>query len=233
MTLSSAINKAGRQRMLTQRMVKAYCQIGLNVRREEARQQLDEAVQTFDTQLAELRRFAPTREISEELALVEAGWQRFRPLILKPYSRQDARAVMELSETLLERSHKVVMSLQDVSGKPAARLVSLAGRQRMLSQRIAKFHMCRRTGMGDAAILDAIDRARSEFKGALSELRDAPQNTALINRGLEAAATQWALLEHSLTNADQPLEEFVALTSDKILSAMDEVTAMYEVILQP
>ncbi len=233
LNLSSAINKAGRQRMLTQRMVRTYCQIGLDVRREEAKQQLDAAVQLFDAQLGELRQFAPTREISAELALVESDWHRFRSLIAKPYARQDARGLMELSETLLERSHKVVMSLQDLSGKPAARLVSLAGRQRMLSQRIAKFHMCRRAGLSDAAILDAVDRARSEFKGALSELRDAPQNTAPINRGLQTATTQWALLEHSLANADQPLEEFVALTSDKILNAMDEVTAMYEVILQP
>ncbi len=233
MVLSSAINKAGRQRMLTQRMVRAYCQIGLNVRREEARQQLNVAVQTFDAQIVELRRFAPTQEISQELALVESEWRRFRPLVLKSYSRQDARGLMELSEELLERSHKVVMSLQDLSGKPSARLVSLAGRQRMLSQRIAKLYMCRQAGLSDSAVVDALDRVRSEFKGALAELRDAPQNTAPIDRGLETAATQWALLEHSLTNADQPLEEFVALTSDKILNAMDEVTSLYEVILQP
>lgn len=232
-TLSSAINKAGRQRMLTQRMVKAYCQIGLNVRRDEARQQLDAAMRSFDAQLAELQRFAPTGEISRELALVESDWKRFRPLISKPYSRQDARGLMELSEGLLERSHKVVMSLQDLSGKPSARLVNLAGRQRMLSQRIAKFYMCRRAGLSDAAVVDAIDRVRSEFKGALAELREAPENTAPINRGLETAATQWALLEHSLNNANQPLEEFVALTSDKILNAMDEVVARYEAILQP
>ena len=30
-TLSSAINKAGRQRMLTQRIVKAYCLVGMSV----------------------------------------------------------------------------------------------------------------------------------------------------------------------------------------------------------
>ena len=42
--MASAINKAGRQRMLTQRIVKAYCQIGLDVRAEEARVQLDKAM---------------------------------------------------------------------------------------------------------------------------------------------------------------------------------------------
>ena len=41
--LQTAINKAGRQRMLTQRIVKAYCLVGLGVSTEQSKAQLAQA----------------------------------------------------------------------------------------------------------------------------------------------------------------------------------------------
>ena len=46
-SISSAINKAGRQRMLTQRMLKAYTMIGISVQKEEAEKQLSSAIALF------------------------------------------------------------------------------------------------------------------------------------------------------------------------------------------
>ncbi len=52
-SLSSAINKSGRQRMLSQRILKTYSMIGIDVNAMTAQQQLNDAVKLFDTQLAE------------------------------------------------------------------------------------------------------------------------------------------------------------------------------------
>ena len=59
--LNSAINKSGRQRMLSQRMTKAYCRIGLNIRRDEAEKQLSDAIPLFERQLADLKAFFAER----------------------------------------------------------------------------------------------------------------------------------------------------------------------------
>ena len=53
----AAIDAAGRQRMLSQRIVKAYCQIGLKVVPEVSRSQLTGAVRRFDAQLVELAHY--------------------------------------------------------------------------------------------------------------------------------------------------------------------------------
>src|SRR5947208_1940572 len=67
MTINSAINKSGRQRMLSQRMTKAYFQVGLNVRRDEALAQIDAAVKLFEHQLAELKGYTPAAAIAASL----------------------------------------------------------------------------------------------------------------------------------------------------------------------
>ena len=61
--LGEAINKAGAQRMLSQRMAKAW-PLALPDIEGRARKILDASRQRFDQQLAELRSLAPTPEIA-------------------------------------------------------------------------------------------------------------------------------------------------------------------------
>ena len=52
--VNSAINKAGRQRMLSQRMAKVYFQIGQQVEVDRSKKALEVSVALFDRQLVEL-----------------------------------------------------------------------------------------------------------------------------------------------------------------------------------
>ncbi len=180
MTVNSAINKSGRQRMLSQRMTKAYCQIGLNVRRDEARIQLNEALQLFEIQLVELKGFAPTPAIAATLVDVETKWAPFKLVVVKPYSRDGAERLLDLNEELLQTADRVVQLYQEYSGKPVGRLVNVSGRQRMLSQRLAKFYMLRELGFRQPLVIDGLDKVRREFIAAQTELHAASQNTPQI-----------------------------------------------------
>ena len=61
--LSDAINKAGRQRMLSQRMGKAWLAMLLSVEKTSAQLVLDKSITLFDRQLLELKAFAPNPEV--------------------------------------------------------------------------------------------------------------------------------------------------------------------------
>lgn len=233
MSAATAINKAGRQRMLTQRIVKAYCQISLNVQADKARLQLQQSVELFDSQLAELKRNAPSHEIQSALAKVEGLWGPFKAAATGPVNREGAKQLMGQSEDLLYAAHKVVLLLEDFSGTPIGRLVNTAGRQRMLSQRLAKFYMLKQMGFRNSEIEEGLIQARNEFKGALQELFAAPQNTSAIRQELELVRTQWIFLENALNPAatvedGQILAQTAATSSERILEQMDRVTAMYE-----
>jgi hypothetical protein len=230
-TLSSAINKAGRQRMLTQRMVKAYSMVGIGVQADTAQQQLHSAIKLFDTQLAELRAFAPSEKIRASLDKVDALWQPFKVTLQKPNSRTNVELLLLTNDDLLRAAHRVVLQLEDESGTSFGRLVNISGRQRMLSQRMAKFYMLRAWGFTSAEILSEAERAKNEFKGALAELISAPENTPALSKKLLEAQKQWNLLEHGLErNSTKLIPLIVAMTSEKVLVKMNEITGMYEVL---
>lgn len=230
-SLAAAINKAGRQRMLTQSMVKDYCLIGQGVNKEQAIGRLQQAIALFDIQLNELKAFAPTEEAHDALIRVENLWHPFKAIVLAPAKREKVSALMAADDDLLTAAHKVVLLLQDISGTAQDRLVNISGRQRMLTQRLAKLYMLRAWGFDNSQVRSDMEQTRNEFKGALAELENARENSSEVNASLADARKQWNLLEHGLNRSNEEMIPLiVAMSSDKLLVTMNEITGMYELI---
>jgi nitrate/nitrite-specific signal transduction histidine kinase len=229
LTLSEAINKAGRQRMLTQRIVKYYCLAGLDVNAADARAGLYAAVELFEGQLEELRVFASHGTVKTAIARVDAVWPDFDGIASGSIDREGARRLAAIDDGVLEAADGVVLALEALSERPYARLVNIAGRQRMLSQRMVKLYLLQAWGLGSAATQDQIDRARNEFEGALEALRAAPENTPSIERELDSAQEQWQWLRSALGlyQTDTYFPSIVDDSAEKTLAIMERVTRLY------
>lgn len=227
----TAINNAGRQRMLSQRIVKAYCQVGLDIQIESSKRDLQESVTLFENQLAELKQYAPTAEIKQALERVATTWGPFKSIATAPVTRDGAKKLIGIDDELLFVSDKVVLLLQDYANAPSARLVNVSGRQRMLSQRIAKFYMLKSWGFESATVTTGLAQAKNEFHGALIELETATENTPEITQDLSMARSQWRVLEHFIDREKEPMPLFMVQTSEKVLRNADALTTKYEALL--
>lgn len=228
LSIVRAIELAGHQRMLSQRITKSYLQVGLGAHADEARWKLLEAMETFEQQLAELQRSAPSANVSAALDRVAALWVPFQRSASGEPDKDTARRLGIMDEELLAACEEVTALLQDFSGKSVGRLVNMAGRQRMLSQRLAKFYLFQAAGLGRPSMDAEMDRVRNEFKGALMTLRAARQNPPIVVHNLEEAAQQFAWLESSLEMDTQHKYPLIVIdASEKILELMEEVTNAY------
>ncbi|MBI3283571.1 MAG: type IV pili methyl-accepting chemotaxis transducer N-terminal domain-containing protein [Burkholderiales bacterium] len=234
LNLSDAINKSGRQRMLSQRLAKAYIQIGMDIDADHSRKILDQSLATFDRQLVELRAFAPTGDSRAVLSDMEKVWLDYKQLLVgKASNPHDGKTVLNLSDEILHMADNVTRQLEKHAGGTAGKLVNLAGRERMLSQRMAKYYQAMQWGIAPANAAAMLDTARKEFVTALGTLNAASGANSRIKDELILAQSQWAFFDAALRQAGdaKTRRQFaanVATTSERILEAMDKVTGLYQ-----
>lgn len=230
--VNAAINKAGRERMLSQRMAKAYFQLGMQVDVDRSRKVLDASVALFDRQLVELKNFAPSPEIKDTYLKLEKSWLAYKDVLLGAVpSPSNGAKVLQLSEEVLALAHQGTVQLEKLSGTTTGRLVNIAGRQRMLSQRLAKFYQASAWGVGGSNATAEIDKAKKDFVAAHQELSSSAANTAPIKDGLALVNQQWIFFDTALSqkpDKEKTQVTNVATTSERILEEMEGVVGLYE-----
>jgi hypothetical protein len=232
-SLNDAINKAGRQRMLSQRMAKAWVAIGQGIEAQHAEKVMLDSMALFDRQLVELKAYAPTPEIKETYLRLEPVWGNYKTALIgsKP-DRNAAAALLDLDAKVLQLAHQGTGQLEQYSGKAVGKLVNMAGRERMLSQRTAKFYLSASWGVSPSNASAELNKARTEFINALQTLMNAPQATRAIKQELQLAQQQWIFFDHALSQLNETTGATrravdVFSTSEHILQIMDKVTGMY------
>ena len=231
--LNDAINKAGRQRMLSQRLAKSWCAIGLNVLPELARETLQQSMAVFDRQLVELKAFAPTADIRARYQALEPLWSDYKAVLVGTLpARERANSLFSLAGQVLQAAHQGTVQLEQASGRPLGRLVNIAGRQRMLSQRMAAFYFAACWDVQTRGALAELNTAHDEFAAAHELLKKAPEATRAIRAELAQAEAQFVFFASALRalkpgQADARGMANVFTTSERILQTMDGVTGMF------
>ena len=228
MSIAEAINKSGRQRMLTQRIVKSYCQMGQDVRYLAANKQLKNALILFEQQLELLNAFTDDPETKRALKLVEKLWDPVKLIAVDEIERDKASKLRNNAEKLLVASHQVVLLLEDQSGTNQGHLVNIAGRQRMLSQRLGNLYMLLSWGFDNPEFRTDYNKAKREFGEALLELISAQENTPQISSELRKVSQNWDMFKLSdRMGKDEYVPGLVARMLDKILIQMNDITGYY------
>ena len=229
--LNDAINKAGRQRMLSQRMAKAWLALVNKTEATSAQLILDRSMALFDRQLVELKAYAPTPEIRKTYVDLEAAWSEYKGALVGNHpSRDGASGLLNTDARVLALAQQGTVQYEAYAGKPVSKLVNVAGRQRMLSQRMAKYFFAAALQVEPAQSRAEIGKARSEFLNAMTLLRNAPEATAQIKDELALADNQWLFFDLALqqtANATPKALSDLFVTSENLLTVMDRVTGLY------
>lgn len=233
--LGAAINKAGRQRMLSQRMAKAFAMQVTGVMPERAEIILEQSRRLFESQLGELKGALASDAIRTALGDLDSTWGRYREALARERTRDNVRLVLLESEATLRIAHQLTGLYEKQSAGNTGRLVNLSGRQRMLSQRMAKCFFMQQAGLEAGVLAAELAGARRDFVAALGELNGAAENTPEIRAELGLANTQWLFFEQALNGREAGPEvaaRNVASTSERILEVMDSLTGRYELLLR-
>jgi len=232
LALSTAINRAGRLRALSQRMAKAYAQLVLGVTQEKSLEVMAAAQRIVKGNLLELGRAGFSGDTASLLAACQADAEQLMALLTGQPAAQKLSEVNKAADQMLASADRLTAALESRS-KASAKIINLAGRQRMLSQRMAKSFMLIEAGQEAAPLRKQLDAARAEFVQAMDALEAAPVSTPAIKQDLLLARSQWVFYQSALDGKDKAAaRRDVATTSERILEVMDNLTGLYDTALR-
>lgn len=228
-SLSTAINRTARFRALSQRCAKAYTQLHLDVLPENAREVLSTAQRLIQVGFEDLSRGNFGDTLSRHIALVQQEASALTRLLETPPSRPSINSVAVQSDRMLAAAQKATEMLEEGAKQTTARLVNIAGRQRMLSQRLARNYFLVAAGLDPKPLATQTASDMNEFKQALGTLAGAPVSTASIRNELQLAESQWMFFAGALHKKPEPEAlRTVATTSERLLDVMNNLTNLYD-----
>jgi hypothetical protein len=227
--VSTAINRAGRLRALSQRSAKAYTQELLGILPEHAREIAQVAQRLIGAHLEELTHAKPPTEVARLLQRAVEMAGELRVLMERPRTKEGALAVSRQADLLLEAADHATTAYEALGKASSARLINVAARQRMLSQRMTKNYFLIAAGYPAKTYRDPIDSDRAAFTQALALLNGSALSTPSIRNELGLAQTQWLFFEAALSKPGDPEAlRNVATTSERLLETMNNLTELYD-----
>jgi len=226
--ISKLIDIAGKQRMLSQRIAKDYLYVGKRVATSKAKKQLTLSLAEFLKIHNELGSLITDPEIHNLLDFVSLSLDDLKSVSSKKFNLDNAQLILDLSESMLEGNQYIVDSLKEKYKIKNFDLLEKTAKQRMLSQRIAKYYIAYQSGIKDENTVNSMKETVKQFSKNLNLLLKNKKNMLKLNNKLKEIEKLWKIVHKFYNNIEKGgLPLIVFNTTDKITKKMDEVTKIY------
>jgi len=200
--LAVTINLSGKQRMLTQKMSKEAMLIKLGIDKKANEENLKKTSALFDKTLKGLEHgdsslglvATDDKKIQEQLKKVENLWKPFYKKIQAIYSEKDLSSktfdyINKHNLELLKQMNKAVFMYAALGNKGGNKLkmandINLAGKQRMLTQKIAKDLLFYQAGIEPKKALKSLTNSIKLFDKTLKGLYSGDKELNLVGTKL-------------------------------------------------
>ncbi|MDK2125552.1 hypothetical protein [Parachitinimonas caeni] len=223
---------AASERLLAERMGKAYALLALGLTDTDPKRQLEESRERFDSQLKMLQQLNSGGEVKDNYGLLGQLWGDYKTLVSAPPSKEGGGKLAELNEEVVWIAQKGSQLMLQQPGVSTGQASRAAQDLATLSQRLARVYLLKSWGLGQAFLAKDLTAAKDECRALLMRLRNSPHNTPSITAQIDLLATQWTFFEQAINelaraNNDRNLIRNVATTSERMYEVASALATQY------
>ena len=224
---NEAVNIAGKQRMFTQRMLKDYAMAGMGNTFGNPQEDLKDIIAQFDDAQASLMKFTKNEDTKNAIKKVDELWIELKKELEAAPSKDKVQQLQIKLDELLKNANEATLAFVKESGNSASEIVNIAGRQRMLSQRMAGLYMLQVWGVEDPQFKDKLKDAMTLFSSSLEKLDKYENNSEEIKKILAKVKRSFRFFEMMSKSTQRFIPTLIYKKSNDILHDMNEATIKF------
>ncbi|MEP6874373.1 MAG: type IV pili methyl-accepting chemotaxis transducer N-terminal domain-containing protein [Burkholderiales bacterium] len=232
---AESVNRAGQLRMLSQRVVALYALRLATPGLAQAGALLAESGKRIDANLAALGKSLSKPTHGDLLDAVMLPWSSLKAGLAMTGNAARLAEVDALAERMLLQADRLVAHLETSAMMASLHVINVAGRQRMLCQRVAKQSLLATLLVGDEATAARreAETTRAAFDEAMIYLNGLPLSTPEIAELLQATGRSWLAMTRALAHVRGATGQAELLeASEALLALFEQLTDRYERSMQ-
>ena len=251
-SLNYTINLAGKQRMLTQRMSKIVVLISLGIESKEYTQKLDKFSKLYDKTLKGFKKEDnKNKDVLKQIESVEKLWAPFYENVEKivkdgSKAKDSIDYIIKNDEKMLSSSNDLVTAFEksntnlDYLSKFRLRVVNIAGRQRMLIQKMTKEKLLVHE-LKDDSYKEKLAKSVDLFDSSLTILIDGDKDNNIskptdveLKGQYDKVAKLWSKLKPLYKKEKLDKKELMVIVDEnrELLKEMNSAVKMAETVLE-
>ena len=250
---NNIINLAGKQRMLTQKMTKLVLLISLDIKTDKNKIELKKSSKLFEKTINALLKGDTSlnlpktddKNIATFINQIKSKWNIFNSNVQKVLQSKSVDTdvldyLVEHNLTLLKMSNQLVKlfkakTKQTFLEQARSNIVDIAGRQRMLSQKMTKEKLFVLMGMNALENEKSLNKSVKLFDNSLkalikgdAKLKIVKPSNKKIKKQLQKVAKMWKTLKPLYLKEDINIDELnkIVEQNPRLLSQMNKVVSL-------
>ena len=224
--MDAAVNVAGRQRMLSYRIVKDYLMVSMENRYKNPKEDLEKSIALFEASQTALKGYKEDKELQALLAETDKVFEKEKRMVSSSFDKAKEESYLAQANALKAAAHKVVLRLEKLSGKKGAVVIDEAGRLRAVSQKINLLYLLKTMGDNSSAIHSNLKKAIGVLKESLDFLAKEGPSGELTDKELKKLKKIQRFYQ-IMSQSDNFVPTIITKKSDRMVKYANELIALY------
>jgi len=224
-----AINIVGKQRMLSQKVLKEYAMIGMNNTFGNCKKEINNSIKQFEEASKALTIYTTNKKIQTELHKSKRLWNVVKKTLTTKAVKKNAITLQENLEKILIINNNITNFFIKDTKSEIGEIINTAGKQRMLFQRMASIYMLRVWGVENQAGFDTkINEAMKLFRISLDKLNNYNKNSKEVKTLLVKVEKSFLFFEMMSKSKSKFIPSLIYKKSIEILEDMNNIVVYYQ-----
>jgi len=223
----SMVNAVNQQKVLLQQVLKEYAFLGMGNNFKDSKNKLKMYLEDYSTNFKVLESHLTAKTASSALAKSKNLWTAIEDDFLNTPSKDKILALQNKTDKILQEFSILMKSALNNNKKASQDIISIAGYQAVIIERMASLYMIKTWGITDPKFAFKMRESITFFNNSLYKMLESPQSSAKNKKAVKKVMRNFKFFEMMNRSKSKFIPTLIYAKTTQIHKQIQKITQTY------